>query len=156
MLLLPLKQKLVTVGMKSKSIHRLLRRRVPAGFGVYLHGLRKRAGLSLRAVQELSTDISYTHLAKIERGDVDCIPQLYVLRGLAAVYNVPLSELAAAAGYNREEAWPSDWLERVSLHSGIKAHPRIWGPLQLEMLQELLQWAAFTDPDDIQNLLSDG
>jgi transcriptional regulator with XRE-family HTH domain len=123
---------------------------------VYLRELRKRAGLSLRAAKELSGDISWTHLAKIERGDVDCIPQLYVLRGLGAAYNVPLRELAAAAGYNREEAWPSDWLERVSLHSGIKAHPRIWGPLQLEILQELLQWAAFTDPDDIQNLLSDG
>jgi transcriptional regulator with XRE-family HTH domain len=66
-------------------------------FGEYLHGLRKRKGLTLKQVEAAGV-ASNAYLSQLERGRRKP-PHLEILKGLAAVYEVPLKDLLVAAGY---------------------------------------------------------
>ncbi len=66
-------------------------------FGEYLHDLRKRKGLTLKQV-EAEGVASNAYLSQLERGRRKP-PHPEILKGLAALYEVPLKDLLVAAGY---------------------------------------------------------
>jgi|SRR4030042_637683 HTH-type transcriptional regulator, competence development regulator len=66
-------------------------------FGEYLKTLRDRSKLSLRDVAA-RTGMSYSYLTQIEHGRRNA-PGAELLKKLAPVYNVPVSDLLKAAGY---------------------------------------------------------
>ena len=70
-------------------------------FGEYLRTLRAEKRYSLREVEELS-GVSNSYLGLIERGQRP-IPGADILKKLAPVYDVPVRDLLATAGYLREE-----------------------------------------------------
>ena len=70
-------------------------------FGEYLRTLRVEKRYSLREVEELS-GVSNSYLGLIERGQRP-IPGADILKKLAPVYDVPVRDLLATAGYLREE-----------------------------------------------------
>ena len=70
-------------------------------FGEYLRTLRLEKRYSLREVEELS-GVSNSYLGLIERGQRP-IPGADILKKLAPVYDVPVRDLLATAGYLREE-----------------------------------------------------
>ena len=70
-------------------------------FGEYLRTLRLEKRYSLREVEELS-GVSNSYLGLIERGQRP-IPGADILKKLAPVYDVPVRDLLAVAGYLREE-----------------------------------------------------
>jgi transcriptional regulator with XRE-family HTH domain len=70
-------------------------------FGEYLRALRLEKRYSLREVEELS-GVSNSYLGLIERGQRP-IPGADILKKLAPVYDVPVRDLLAVAGYLREE-----------------------------------------------------
>jgi transcriptional regulator with XRE-family HTH domain len=70
-------------------------------FGEYLRTLRLEKRYSLREVEELS-GVSNSYLGMIERGQRP-IPQADILKKIAPVYDVPVRDLLAAAGYLNEE-----------------------------------------------------
>ena len=70
-------------------------------FGEYLRTLRVEKRYSLREVEELS-GVSNSYLGLIERGQRP-IPGADILKKLAPVYDVPVRDLLASAGYLREE-----------------------------------------------------
>ena len=63
----------------------------------YLHNVRKQRGLSLKKVEK-SAGVSNAYLSQLERG-LRNPPHPEILKKLAKVYEVPLTELLAAAGY---------------------------------------------------------
>ncbi|MFC1956378.1 helix-turn-helix domain-containing protein [Chloroflexota bacterium] len=72
-----------------------------ANFGEYLRTLRVEKRYSLREVEELS-GVSNSYLGLIERGQRP-IPGADILKKLAPVYDVPVRDLLATAGYLKEE-----------------------------------------------------
>ena len=70
-------------------------------FGEYLRTLRLEKRYSLRQVEELS-GVSNSYLGLIERGQRP-IPGADILKKLAPVFDVPVRDLLAAAGYLKEE-----------------------------------------------------
>jgi len=70
-------------------------------FGEYLRTLRLEKRYSLREVEELS-GVSNSYLGLIERGQRP-IPGADILKKLAPVYDVPVRDLLATAGYLKEE-----------------------------------------------------
>ena len=70
-------------------------------FGEYLRTLRHEKRYSLREVEELS-GVSNSYLGLIERGQRP-IPGADILKKLAPVYDVPVRDILAAAGYLKEE-----------------------------------------------------
>ena len=70
-------------------------------FGEYLRTLRLEKRYSLREVEEFS-GVSNSYLGLIERGQRP-IPGADILKKLAPVYDVPVRDLLAVAGYLREE-----------------------------------------------------
>ena len=70
-------------------------------FGEYLRTLRLEKRYSLREVEELS-GVSNSYLGLIERGQRP-IPGADILTKLAPVFDVPVRELLAVAGYLKEE-----------------------------------------------------
>jgi HTH-type transcriptional regulator, competence development regulator len=69
--------------------------------GTYLHNARKERRLSLKKVERLA-GVSNAYLSQLERGRRNP-PHPGILKKLAKVYEVPLNELLAAAGYLEEE-----------------------------------------------------
>lgn len=69
--------------------------------GTYLHNTRKQRGLSLKKVEKLA-GVSNAYLSQLERGRRNP-PHPDILKRLAKVYEVPLSELLSAAGYLEDE-----------------------------------------------------
>ncbi|MBM3301377.1 MAG: helix-turn-helix domain-containing protein [Deltaproteobacteria bacterium] len=70
-------------------------------FGEYLRTLRLEKRYSLREVEEKS-GVSNSYLGLIERGQRP-IPGADILKKLAPVYDVPVRDLLAAAGYLTQE-----------------------------------------------------
>ena len=70
-------------------------------FGEYLRTLRVEKRYSLREVEELS-GVSNSYLGLIERGQRP-IPGADILKKLAPVFDVPVRDLLATAGYLKEE-----------------------------------------------------
>lgn len=70
-------------------------------FGEYLRTLRLEKRYSLREVEELS-GVSNSYLGLIERGQRP-IPGADILKKLAPVFDVPVRDLLAAAGYLNQE-----------------------------------------------------
>jgi len=70
-------------------------------FGEYLRTLRLEKRYSLRQVEELS-GVSNSYLGLIERGQRP-IPGADILKKLAPVFDVPVRDLLAVAGYLKEE-----------------------------------------------------
>jgi len=70
-------------------------------FGEYLRTLRLEKRYSLREVEELS-GVSNSYLGLIERGQRP-IPGADILKKLAPVFDVPVRDLLAVAGYLKEE-----------------------------------------------------
>ena len=70
-------------------------------FGEYLRTLRLEKRYSLREVEELS-GVSNSYLGFIERGQRP-IPGADILKKLAPVFDVPVRDLLATAGYLKEE-----------------------------------------------------
>ena len=70
-------------------------------FGEYLRALRIEKRYSLREVEELS-GVSNSYLGLIERGQRP-IPGADILKKLAPVYDVPVRDLLATAGYLRTQ-----------------------------------------------------
>jgi len=70
-------------------------------FGEYLRTLRLEKRYSLREVEELS-GVSNSYLGLIERGQRP-IPGADILKKLAPVFDVPIRDMLAAAGYLAEE-----------------------------------------------------
>jgi transcriptional regulator with XRE-family HTH domain len=70
-------------------------------FGEYLRTLRTEQRLSLREVEQLA-GVSNSYLGLIERGQRP-IPGADILKKLAPVYDVPVRDLLAAAGYLKDE-----------------------------------------------------
>ena len=70
-------------------------------FGEYLRTLRLEKRYSLREVEELS-GVSNSYLGLIERGQRP-IPGADILKKLAPVFDVPVRDLLATAGYLKEE-----------------------------------------------------
>ena len=70
-------------------------------FGEYLRTLRLEKRYSLREVEELS-GVSNSYIGLIERGQRP-IPGADILKKLAPVYDVPVRDLLATAGYLKEE-----------------------------------------------------
>lgn len=71
-------------------------------FGEYLLKLRKRKGLTLKQVEAAGV-ASNAYLSQLERGRRKP-PHPDILKGLAAIYEVPLKDLLVAAGYLPPEA----------------------------------------------------
>ncbi len=67
----------------------------------YLRNVRKERGLSLKKVEKIA-GVSNAYLSQLERG-LRNPPHPDILKKLAKVYEVPLSDLLAAAGYVEEE-----------------------------------------------------
>jgi transcriptional regulator with XRE-family HTH domain len=67
----------------------------------YLRNVRKERGLSLKKV-ETAAGVSNAYLSQLERG-LRNSPHPDILKKLAKVYEVPLSELLEAAGYVEEQ-----------------------------------------------------
>lgn len=63
----------------------------------YLRNVRKQRGLSLKRVEKYA-GVSNAYLSQLERG-LRNPPHPEILKKLAKVYEVPLTELLAAAGY---------------------------------------------------------
>ncbi len=81
----------------------------------YLRNVRKEQGLSLKKVEKLA-GVSNAYLSQLERG-LRNPPHPDILKKLAKVYEVPLSELLAAAGYVDEEKGTSrHQIERAFQH----------------------------------------
>ena len=70
-------------------------------FGEYLRTLRLEKRYSIREVEELS-GVSNSYLGLIERGQRP-IPGADILKKLAPVFDVPVRDLLAVAGYLKEE-----------------------------------------------------
>ena len=70
-------------------------------FGEYLKFLREKYALTLRDVEEKS-GVSNAYLSQLERG-LKTSPHPDILKKLAPVYQVSLSELMIKAGYFQEE-----------------------------------------------------
>ncbi len=66
-------------------------------FGAYMKGLRDQSGGSLRSVAA-RLGISFPHLGRMERGEVQQPPTIHVLTRMASVYDTPLEELMERAG----------------------------------------------------------
>lgn len=69
--------------------------------GTYLHNTRKQRGLSLKKVEKLA-GVSNAYLSQLERGRRNP-PHPDILKKLAKVYEVPVTELLSAAGYLEDE-----------------------------------------------------
>ncbi len=69
--------------------------------GTYLYNARKERRLSLKKVEGLA-GVSNAYLSQLERGRRNP-PHPDILKKLAKVYEVPINELLAAAGYLEEE-----------------------------------------------------
>lgn len=67
-------------------------------FGEWLKKHRKRCGMTLRDVEE-KTGISNSYLSQIEGGSRN-VPQIRILKELARVYTLSLSELLFRAGHD--------------------------------------------------------
>ena len=67
----------------------------------YLRAVRKQRGLSLKKVEK-AAGVSNAYLSQLERGRRNP-PHPDILKRLARVYEVPLSDLLSAAGYLEEE-----------------------------------------------------
>ncbi len=81
----------------------------------YLRNVRKEQGLSLKKVEKLA-GVSNAYLSQLERG-LRNPPHPDILKKLAKVYEVPLSELLAAAGYVDEKKGTSrHQIERAFQH----------------------------------------
>lgn len=63
----------------------------------YLRNIRKQRGLSLKKVEK-AAGVSNAYLSQLERGRRNP-PHPDILKKLAKVYEVPLTELLSAAGY---------------------------------------------------------
>lgn len=74
-------------------------------FGTYIRQLRKKQGLSLRAVSQ-QTGISYSYLAQIEQGRRNP-PRPDFMKRLAPAYQVTQKDLLRAAGHLEENNEPS-------------------------------------------------
>jgi transcriptional regulator with XRE-family HTH domain len=72
--------------------------------GRFVQKHREQAGLSLRDLEEQS-GVTYSYIAKIERGDVDA-PSADKLLRLAKVIGVEVEDLYALAGYVMPEGLP--------------------------------------------------
>jgi len=66
----------------------------------YLRTIRKQRGLSLKKVEK-AAGVSNAYLSQLERGRRNP-PHPDILKKLARVYEVPVSDLLAAAGYLEE------------------------------------------------------
>jgi transcriptional regulator with XRE-family HTH domain len=83
--------------------------------GTYLHSARKERRLSLKKVERLA-GVSNAYLSQLERGRRNP-PHPDILKKLARVYEVPLNELLAAAGYlEKEEGNPRREIEQAFQH----------------------------------------
>jgi transcriptional regulator with XRE-family HTH domain len=69
--------------------------------GAYLYNTRKDRRLSLKKVEKLA-GVSNAYLSQLERGRRNP-PHPDILKKLAKVYDVPVNELLAAAGYLEDE-----------------------------------------------------
>ena len=74
---------------------------MPSKFGTYLRTLRKQRGLTLKHVERVA-QVSNAYVSQIERG-LRNPPHPEILNRLAKVYEVPLQEMMAAAGYLAED-----------------------------------------------------
>lgn len=72
-------------------------RMVAPGFGAYLRNLRVERSLSLREAA-MALKISFTYLQKLEAGTRTTIPSVLMLQQMAAAYDVPTTQVFAAAG----------------------------------------------------------
>jgi transcriptional regulator with XRE-family HTH domain len=81
-------------------------------FSEYLKGLREKQRLSLREVERESS-VSNAYIAQIERGDRPP-PSPDILRKLAPVYKITVTELLEAAGYLDEPETKVSEEERVN------------------------------------------
>ena len=66
-------------------------------FGKYLKSLRQESGGSVRTAAT-QVGLSFSHLARLERGEVGRPPPLRVLARVAALYEKPLEEVLERAG----------------------------------------------------------
>ena len=81
----------------------------------YLRNVRKQRGLSLKRVEK-SAGVSNAYLSQLERG-LRNTPHPEILKKLAKVYEVPLTELLAAAGYvENEKGITRDQIEQAFQH----------------------------------------
>ena len=82
----------------------------------YLRNVRKQRGLSLKKVEK-SAGVSNAYLSQLERG-LRNPPHPDILKKLAKVYEVPLTELLAAAGYveENEKGITRDQIEQAFQH----------------------------------------
>lgn len=77
-------------------------------FGEYLKELREAAGRPLRAVAP-EIGLSFPHLGRIERGEVQSPPSEFVLSRLATLYGRPIEELFERAGLRLEAVRPAQF-----------------------------------------------
>jgi HTH-type transcriptional regulator, competence development regulator len=83
--------------------------------GSYLRNVRKERGLSLKKVEK-AAGVSNAYLSQLERG-LRNPPHPDILKKLARVYEVPVTDLLAAAGYLEEEKGITrDRIERAYQH----------------------------------------
>ena len=74
---------------------------MPTKFGTYLRTLRKQKALTLKQV-EGAAQVSNAYISQIERG-VRKPPHPDILNRLARIYEVPVQDLMAQAGYLAED-----------------------------------------------------
>jgi len=98
-------------------------------FGQYLRGLRKKKGLTLKELGEL-TDFSYSYLSQLERGErggTKKIPSPEVLERLSGPLDVNILELYRKAGYIKNAGqleYGVDSNEEVEIIRKLPEHDR--------------------------------
>jgi transcriptional regulator with XRE-family HTH domain len=85
-------------------------------FGLYLKGLRKERGLTLKQVEN-AAHVSNAYISQVERG-LRNPPQPDVLKRLAKVYQVSQRELMVAAGHLEEDS--SERVTREKVENAYK------------------------------------
>jgi HTH-type transcriptional regulator, competence development regulator len=113
-------------------------------FGEYLKTLRTEQKLSLREAEQLS-GVSNSYLGMIERGRRP-IPSAEVLKKLAPVYDVPVSDLLRAAGYLKDDSVSLSEEEEVDMafrfvmnDPRYKSGTRIKGGLTIEVKKFIIE-----------------
>jgi len=85
-------------------------------FGLYLKGLRKEKGLTLKQVEK-AAQVSNAYISQVERG-LRNPPQPDVLKRLAKVYEVSQRELMVAAGHLEDDS--SERVTREKVENAYK------------------------------------
>lgn len=108
-------------------------------FGDLIKRARINKKLSLRKAGEL-TDISYSHLSKLERGIFDSTPHLKTLKRISEEYDLNFEKLAKLNGYN---------------DSDIESFHKLNKKKEIKMQKELDMLKEFKEPINIEKTLID-